>query len=218
MPPVLSRTAIALNNMGVEMLHRHLFIEALATLHDATRLMKEILTNQHVEDEWHMLRRAQLRLCQRKSASFHSSFSKNFPVFMDLTDDPTSFIKSMKNAQCHQHNTLYTIRISDIDTACYEDLDMQSAILLYNTGLANHFANHSYSTMPSLMKLADNLLQQITPEENELFIQAATIQLAIWHCCSTIPYLSHLSKALPSRARELEAMLSPHNAVSAAAA
>jgi hypothetical protein len=218
MPPVLSRTAIALNNMGVEMLHRHLFVEALATLHDATRLMKEILTNQQVEDDWHILRRAELRLCQRKKVSLSQSPAKNVPVFMDLTDDPISFIDSMKNARCHQHNTLYTIRISDIDTACYEDLDMQSAILLYNTGLANHFAIHSHSTMPSLMKLADNLLQQITPEEHELFVQAATIQLAIWHCCSTIPHLSYLSKELPSRARELEAMLLLHNGVSAAAA
>ncbi|GAX12565.1 hypothetical protein FisN_13Lu030 [Fistulifera solaris] len=95
MSPVLSRTAMALNNMGVEMLHRHLFKEALATLHDATRLMKEILTNQSVEDEWHVLRRAQLRLCQRYSESFSQSSAKNVPVFMDLTDDPISFIDSM---------------------------------------------------------------------------------------------------------------------------
>lgn len=213
MEPALSRTAIALNNMGVELLHRHLFSEALATLHDATRVMKQVLTDEPISDEWNMLRRAQLRLCQPSVFS-----ANNYPVFVDLTDDPFSFLNFMKNTQLHHQNILYTIRISDIDTVCYEDLDMQSAILLYNTGLANHFSMQSQTNMATLMKLADNLLQQITPEECELFVQAATIQLAIWHCCSTIPQLSHLSKELSPRACELEAMLLPHDAMSAAAA
>lgn len=213
MEPVLSRSAIALNNMGVELLHRHLYAEALATLHDATQLMKRFLSDRPNADEWEMLRRAQLRLCQPIP-----QVTQNDCVFMDLTDDPFSFLAFMKNTHSHPRNTLYTIRISDVDTACYEDLDMQSAVLLYNTGLANHFAARSQSTMTAFMKLADDLLQRVSPEENELFLEAATIQLAIWHCCSTIPQLSYLSNELSSRACELEAILLPHDAMSAAAA
>lgn len=211
----LSRTVVALNNIGVELLHRQLFSEALTTLHDAARLMKCFLADQPVADEWNMLQRAQMRLCQPNAAS---SSESDYPAFMDLTNDPFAFLDFMKNDfQCHQ--IFYTIRISDVDTACYEDLDIQSAILLYNTGLAYHFAMQSHTIMVSLMKYADDLLQLVIPEEDELvFLEVATIQLAIWHCCSTIPQLSHLSKELSSRARELEAMLLPSDSISAAAA
>jgi hypothetical protein len=215
----MSRTAIALNNMSVEMLHRHLFQEALSTLQDATRLLRQHLNKQSsISDEESMLRRAQLRLCQPKAVS---NTDRNYPGFKDLMDDPLSFLHVMKNyAQDHPPpNILYTIRISDIDTACYEDVDMQSAILLYNTGLANHLAMQSPRAMTSLMKLADGLLQaKVTPYENELIFPAAIIQLAIRHCCSTLPQLSHLSQELSPRACKLAALLLPHDALSAAAA
>ncbi|GAX10861.1 hypothetical protein FisN_31Hh069 [Fistulifera solaris] len=205
--------------MSVEMLHRHLFQEALTTLQDATRLLRQYLNSQSsILDEESMLRQAQLRLFQSKLVF---STDHNYPTFKDLMDDPLSFLHVMKNyAQEHSPpNILYTIRISDIDTACYEDVDMQSAIILYNTGLANHMAKQSPRTMTSLMKLADGLLQaKVTPYENELFFPAAIIQLAIRHCCSTLPQLSHLSEELSQQARKLAALLLPHDALSAAAA
>ncbi|GAX21779.1 hypothetical protein FisN_31Lh069 [Fistulifera solaris] len=205
--------------MSVEMLHRHLFQEALATLQDATRLLRQYLNSQSsISDEESMLRRAQLRLFQPKAVS---SIDHNSPTFKDLMDDPLSFLNVMKNHAEDQppSNVLYTIRICDIDTECYEDVDMQSAIILYNTGLANHLAMQSPRAMTSLMKLADGLLQsKVKPYENEVFFQAATIQLAIRHCCSTLPQLSYLSQELSPRACKLAALLLPHDALSAAAA
>ena len=172
----LSRTAIALNNLGVELLQRRCYAQAAATFHDATRVMKGSLVGDQ-DDFKYCLKNAELRLCRPEPMDTDAF------VLMPLESDHT-FLSSLEHRQPSQ---FYTIRISD-ETICFHNANLQTCIILYNSGLAHCLVssrkNCTSIESVSLLHLAYNVLQgNFGNEKDTELLQFCThIRIATLQC------------------------------------
>lgn len=172
----LSRTAIALNNMGVELLHKRCYSQAANTFYDASRAIKDALAGKH--HDWQFsLKLAELRCCRPQPVECDAV------SLMPLMTDP-KFLSSMERPA-----PFYTIRISDVDAACFQNsTSLHTCIILYNAGLA-HYLLTSRRKGPSMdsvsmLHLAYHVLQETfgNEQDTELFKISIYIRIAIVQC------------------------------------
>ena len=207
------RGAIALNNIGVDLLERkRAYQQALATLIDATNAMKIALRNIRLSetggrlpqtvDISAMLERASKRCSRPTPMERQSSFR-----MLNLADNHNHILQG--------HNPLlesiYPIRIDDVSSDIYcpgslSDPDVQAAILVYNLGLANLCLaringvplqeNLQLHQAISLFHLSNDILERCSAElEDELTLRKSA--------CVNMAVVSGLIQALASDERVL---------------
>lgn len=132
------RQAIALNNIGVDLLEKTAYEQALTTLMDATNTMKVALRNSHHMEAGstpsNQVRRAILRRSRPAPMERQPSYR-----MLNLTDNYDLILHDQDGSR---FNSIYPIRIDDVhhDVRCpanLHDPDVQSAILIHNLALAH---------------------------------------------------------------------------------
>jgi hypothetical protein len=135
--------AIVLNNIGVDLLERRCYKQALATLVDATNIMQAVLrrllsseTNDKLDVE------AIIQRANRCRANPTAIESNSYYRIVNLADDYSGILMEEDNGSSSLRESIYPIRIYDVNfdaysPGCLSDPEMQSAILLHNMGLAH---------------------------------------------------------------------------------
>jgi hypothetical protein len=177
------RGAVALNNIGVDLLERKYYEQALVTLVDATCAMKTALRNLHgiplpPQDVIHVMEMVE-RANKRRSRPSRLE-RQRFNGMLNEVDT------SQQDEQDDMFllETVHPIRINDVspDTLCPSNLgdpDVQGAVVVYNYGLACLFlaraAHHQHGREMKLnhasflFQLANSILEQrISGMEDEL--------------------------------------------------
>jgi hypothetical protein len=138
------RGAIALNNIGVDLLERRCYEQALVTLLDATAAMKTALkdmrnTSVIPTDNMYVTEMVE-RANKRRS---RPSYMERQPPY-DMLDHADNYRHHLLQQDEHDQllKTVYPIRIDDVNSDCrcpsnLSDPDAQGAIVLYNCALAN---------------------------------------------------------------------------------
>jgi len=180
------RGAIALNNIGVQLLERGCYRQGLDTLQDSIHVMKERFRPavdkssmaQPAAEAQNFLQRAARRLAEPQpmaSASFgvpHSVETISFdmgltPVlnFLQETPSTTCFLpvridipEDFSSLVCGGDNVLYSSSPSASMGIQHRDPDIESSIILYNFGVANLLLSKVNPSHPSSTKLRSNAL------------------------------------------------------------
>jgi hypothetical protein len=141
--------AIALNNMGVSLLERDCYEQAMETFQDAVCVMKEISTSSSRQQEEPRKRptisasildaKLQKASCNLSRTSFEAHNSKiNFCV---LTEEESAAVIGAALGQelssASSSTTTFLVRMEGkLDQGCASHLDIASSIILYNYGSA----------------------------------------------------------------------------------
>lgn len=187
------RNAVALNNIGVDLVQRRCFEEALLTMMDATAAMKEALKVYNCEQA---VCPTNLRQVQSMVDRANKQRSRAVPMEkrdMHRTLNCADSYNAVQDQPSHQ--TLFPIRIDDISPdirspCAFQDPDIDSAIVLFNFGVANLYAAHfaplhkreEYQSQASfLFELSESILERRGRDaEDELSLRQLTcVHLAV---------------------------------------
>lgn len=173
----ISRTAIALNNAGVNFLEHGYYTKAIETFLSATRVLHQAVDPKEIIGEGQHQPMSALFVCetQRETGGVEA-----------CVRDLTSVSQSMNSLQFDPGN-LYAIRICDIRTIYYSSHTIQAAILVINLGIA-HLCAACMTTNSDLQKehlgqssaffqISLKTLDQLSHYEDDVFL---TRQLALY--------------------------------------
>jgi hypothetical protein len=179
------RGAVALNNIGVDLLERKYYEQALVTLADATSAMKTALRSLHgtppppppPQDNINVMEMVE-RANKRRSRPSRLERQR----FNGMLNDDTS--QQDEYDDFFLLETIHPIRINDVspDTLCpgnLRDPEVQGAVVVYNYALANlflargahqqHVREMKLNHASFLFELANSILEQrISGMEHEL--------------------------------------------------
>lgn len=221
------RSALVLNNIGVDLLERRAYQQALVTLMDATSAMKFTLRrssrgvddssgeaqhgSENVLDVNVMLTRAYRRQSRPMPMERQASLR-----IMNLSDDHIRQIPNGMEQEDTFTESIYPVRIEDIALnlrvpgSLADSVDVQAAIILHNLGLANlciaHLNLHAASDSPhlrqaiSLFQLSNSILEKYSTEFDD--------ELSLRHSvCVNLAVVSGLMRALSTEHNTLGYLL-----------
>jgi len=173
-------TAIALNNAGVSLLRRHCYRQANDAFNDALKVMRDLSTpcqaRQHSSDLLNsMLQKAYSDVFESQRYS-----QTDDATFRIVTEEESTdvIVAGMQQPSYMAFSTIFLIRIElegkSIQECQSEDLDVQSAIILYNYGvvykcLASTEPRTELAIQPlrrasKLFSLSYSILQKLMPK------------------------------------------------------
>jgi hypothetical protein len=133
--------AIVLNNIGVDLLERRCYLQALATLLDATNIMQAVLRRlSSSESNVNLAVEAMLHHANRRIARPTPMESNSYYRIVNLADNYCAILLGEEDNGSLKES-IFPIRIYDVSydacsPGCLSDPEMQSAIILHNMGLA----------------------------------------------------------------------------------
>jgi len=214
------RVAVALNNIGVDLLERRCYEQALVTLMDGTTAMKSALRKRDGEaiDIPGMLERASKRRSKPVPMERKASFR-----MLNLSDHHSHFTETSPSFS-REGDSIYPIRIDDVasDLRCpgsLDDPDAQAAILIHNLGLTNlclarvNQNNEQLSQAVGLFQLSHSILEKFNSSCNDsdewTWRQSTCLNMAVVSSlvqAGCLDWLSRLSD-LQSMVEELDELL-----------
>ena len=168
----ISRTAIALNNVGVNFLEHGYYTKAIETFLSATRVLHQAV-DPKVEGDNHLLPReafSPLVVCDT-----HRVTSSIATSVRDLTS-----VSQSTSSLRFDLNQLYAIRICDIRTLHYSSHTIQAAIIVINLGIAHlyaaskmrdlHLQKEHLSQSSAFFQISLKTLNQLSHDEDDMFL------------------------------------------------
>lgn len=175
----ISRTAIALNNVGVNLLEHGYYTKAIETFLSATRILH------HAVDPNVIPGKTQHRPTEAPALVFcgnHRIAGNKEASVRDLTS-----ISQCTSSLHFDVNHLYAIRICDVRTLFYSSHTIQAAILVINLGIAHlyaaskvpdfHLQKEHLGQSSAFFQISLKTLNQLSHEEDDMFLAR---QLALY--------------------------------------
>jgi hypothetical protein len=187
--------AIALNNIGVDLLERRCYKQAAITLLDAISVMKAVMRRLSAsavsESNDRLAVEAMIQRANRVKARPTPMESKSYYRIVNLADNYSDILVEEQH-DGSSRETIFPIRIDDVSydacsPGCLNDRDIQCAILLHNLGLANLCVawvspeSSDVEKVVSVFEMAESIVEKrISEMEDELTLrQAACLNIAI---------------------------------------
>jgi hypothetical protein len=197
------KAAVALNNMGVTLLQRRCLKDAMDTLKDAITIMKSCFRPQgnNYQAECLDIDLKMQRASKRMAISCQNPSSICMDIFYrDGCDIQPSMIRSLINKGVVSSIPPASVKIDSIDFEGLEDrdLDLESALMLYNFGIAHYCMSQIARSPASANMLRTGALK--------LYSMAKTVLSNPIYCPSLLE--SQLEDFYQSRARVASLVLS----------
>ena len=161
--------AVALNNMGVSLLERKCYRQALETLHDAVRLTRtqqpmtvSTLPKQHIADAYR-------RQCKPEP----SKPEKPLPLRMEVVSDDSDSITCLRAT--HSHDACIAIRLEGFEST--NDVQVDVAVILHNYSVAALCLSLAHPTSNTSSQLLQTCLKSLLQCQKELSTRYANLDM-----------------------------------------
>jgi hypothetical protein len=204
----VNNAAIVLNNIGVDLLERRCYNQALSTLVDATCVMQAVLRRLSSSESNSSLDvEAMIQRANRCRANPAPMESKPYYRIVNFADDYSGILVGEDNndgSASLRESSIFPLRIYDVSydacsPGCLSDPEIQHAILLHNMGLAKLCL---YQVAPRKSRTSlKNAIQLFEVSESivEIFSDAMEDQLTLRQAaCLKMAILFGLLRSLSS--------------------
>jgi hypothetical protein len=212
------KAVIALNNAGVDLMHRRLFDEGAETLKDALRLMRNTFCNSEESiPRAEELDRVLQAAYHRTSMIPKGMVPENTVRIALITDHDNPyevFHQLERNA-----GTVFCVKIDPVDCFCGDDtdrLEIESAFLLYNYGIAHLFAAPSMyapchldltKKAYQLLELAESIAYTHLPGSDRVDAPTSTLLVSMLITTGLFQLSSHSLERKWENQQKLECLL-----------
>jgi hypothetical protein len=164
------KAVVALNNAGVGLLQRRRFTEGAETLKDALRLMRTFFHASECSDGQEVDVNEALQAAYRRTSAIREEYEERSDInicIAAITDNehPYEVFHRLERST----GVIFCIQIDPVDSFCGDDmerLEIESAVILYNYGIAHLCACPTPSTPESRSEYTQRAYQLISLAES----------------------------------------------------